>query len=110
MFYIVAVSIKIHIWFILISLHTKIGQGYIIIQQKLYSTTLVSAAIILMLVSIAGTAPFAYLSGGGVSVIDTATNTVSPKTLQVGNDSWESQLLQMEQKYMWWTILMALYL
>jgi len=49
-------------------------------KQKLYSIALVSAAMILMMVSIAGAAPFAYITNeksGDVSVIDTATNTVT---------------------------------
>jgi YVTN family beta-propeller protein len=49
-------------------------------KQKLYSIGLVSAAMILMLISIAGAAPFAYISNSdsnNVSVIDTATNKVT---------------------------------
>src|SRR5271169_3483921 len=49
-------------------------------KQKLYSIAFVSAAMILMLVSIAGAAPFAYITNydsGNISVIDTVTNTVT---------------------------------
>ena len=49
-------------------------------KQKLYSIALVSAAMILMLLSITSAAPFAYITNFGsttVSVIDTATNTVT---------------------------------
>jgi YVTN family beta-propeller protein len=49
-------------------------------KQQLYSIALVSAAMILMLVSIAGAVPFAYITNygsGNVSVIDTATNTIT---------------------------------
>src|ERR1035437_6295132 len=57
-------------------------------KQKLYSIALISAAMILMLVSIAGAAPFAYISNLGsntVSVIDTANNIVTA-TVNVGID------------------------
>ncbi len=56
-------------------------------KYKLYSIALVSSAMILMLVSITGAAPFAYIANSGnnnVSVIDTATNTVTA-TVNVGN-------------------------
>jgi YVTN family beta-propeller protein len=49
-------------------------------KQKFIQITLVSAAIILMLISIAGATPFAYITNSGsnnISVIDTATNTVT---------------------------------
>jgi YVTN family beta-propeller protein len=52
---------------------------FMINKHKLYSTALVSAAVILILASIAGAAPFAYVAneaGNTVSVIDTSTNTV----------------------------------
>ena len=56
-------------------------------KSKLYSIALVSAAIILIMVCIAGAAPFAYIPtndfGGTVSVIDTATNKVTT-TVPVG--------------------------
>src|SRR5271157_4475368 len=48
-------------------------------KKKLYSIALVSTVIILTLVSIAGAAPFAYITNQGsnnVSVIDTATNNI----------------------------------
>jgi YVTN family beta-propeller protein len=48
-------------------------------KQKLYSIVLVSAAVILTLVNIAGATPFAYITNGesnNVSVIDTTTNNV----------------------------------
>src|SRR5271157_3888426 len=48
-------------------------------KQKLYFIALMSAAMISMLVSIAGAAPFAYITNQGsnnFSVIDTATNEV----------------------------------
>ena len=59
-------------------------------KHKLYSIALISAAIILMLTSIAGAAPFAYITNSGsnsVSVIDTATNTVTT-SISVGNNPW----------------------
>ncbi len=49
-------------------------------KQKLSSIALVSAAMILMLMGIAGAAPFAYITNdfsNNVSVIDIATNTVT---------------------------------
>ena len=55
-------------------------------KQKLYSISLGSTAVILVLVSIAGSTPFAYITNSGsnnVSVIDTATNTVKA-TVSVG--------------------------
>src|SRR5271157_3049767 len=55
-------------------------------KQKLYFIALMSAAMISMLVSIAGAAPFAYITNYGnnnVSVIDTVTNTVIA-TVNVG--------------------------
>jgi hypothetical protein len=48
-------------------------------KQKLCSIALISMAMILMLMSIAGAAPYAYIPNSGsnnVSVIDTATNTI----------------------------------
>jgi S-layer protein (TIGR01567 family) len=48
----------------------------------------IMALAFLMLVSIVGAAPFAYITNTGdntVSVIDTATNTVSPNPIYVGN-------------------------
>jgi YVTN family beta-propeller protein len=53
---------------------------FMINKHKLYSLTLISAAVILILTSIAGAAPFAYVTNEGgdtVSVIDTSTNTVT---------------------------------
>src|SRR5208283_1932870 len=58
-------------------------------KQKLYSRALVSAVMILTLVSIAGAAPFAYITNLGsnsVSVIDTATNTVVGSQIPVGTN------------------------
>jgi YVTN family beta-propeller protein len=55
-------------------------------KHKLYSIALVSTAMILMLVSIASAAPFAYVTnanGNSVSIIDTATNTVVGSPIQV---------------------------
>ena len=55
------------------------GKKYMISKQKLYSIVIVSTAIILMMISIADAAPFAYITNTGsnnVSIIDTATNTV----------------------------------
>jgi YVTN family beta-propeller protein len=49
-------------------------------KQKLYSIALISAAMILITVNIAGAAPFAYITNSqnnNVSVIDTATNKVT---------------------------------
>jgi YVTN family beta-propeller protein len=55
---------------------------YVINKHKLYSIALISIAIALMLVSIVGAAPFAYISTGStVSVIDTATNKVIANVL-----------------------------
>jgi YVTN family beta-propeller protein len=57
-------------------------------KQKLYSIILVSAAMILTLVSIACAAPFAYITNQAdftVSAIDTATNNVTA-TVPVGVD------------------------
>jgi YVTN family beta-propeller protein len=48
-------------------------------KHKLYSITLMSAAILLMLISIAGAAPFAYITNqnsNNITVIDTATNNI----------------------------------
>jgi YVTN family beta-propeller protein len=56
-------------------------------KRRLYSIALVSTAMILMLMSIAGAAPFAYITNQGsntVSVIDTATGTVS-SPVKIGN-------------------------
>ncbi len=49
-------------------------------KHKLHSTALISIAIALMLVSIAGATPFAYITNGfsdTVSIIDTTTYTVT---------------------------------
>jgi DNA-binding beta-propeller fold protein YncE len=49
-------------------------------KQKLYSIALVSTAMILMLTSIAGAAPFAYIldgSGNTLYVRNTSTDTVT---------------------------------
>ena len=47
-------------------------------KHKLYSIVLVSAAMILMLISIAGAAPFAYiLNGFNVTVINTSNDTIT---------------------------------
>jgi YVTN family beta-propeller protein len=57
-----------------------------ITKQKLCSIALASTAMILMLMSIAGGTPFVYITNSGsnnVSVIDTATNTVTA-TVSVG--------------------------
>src|SRR5208283_1960265 len=57
-------------------------------KHKLYSIALVSAAIILMLISIAGAAPFAYITNfysNNVAVINTSTNTVVGSSITVGN-------------------------
>jgi YVTN family beta-propeller protein len=59
-------------------------------NKKLYSITLVSAAMIFMLVSIAGAAPFAYITNWKseiVSVIDTATNKVTAR-VPVGDEPY----------------------
>lgn len=61
-------------------------RGVIINNKKLYSIALVSIAMLLMLVSIAGAAPFAYITNSNnnnVSVIDTETNNVTA-TVNVG--------------------------
>jgi YVTN family beta-propeller protein len=55
-------------------------------RNRLYFIALISVAIISIIVSIAGAAPFAYITNEGnknVSVIDTATNTVTA-TVNVG--------------------------
>ena len=53
-------------------------------KQKSYSIVLALGAMILMLVNIAGAAPFAYIANGNnVSVVDTATNTITA-TIAVG--------------------------
>ena len=60
-------------------------------KSKLYSIALVSAAMILIMVCIAGAAPFVYVTNSGsdgVSVIDTASNTVTA-TVNVGSVPWE---------------------
>ncbi len=57
------------------------------INKKLYSILLASIAMILMLVSIAGAAPYAYITNCDdrtVSVIDTATNNITA-TVTVGS-------------------------
>ncbi len=57
-------------------------------KHKLYLITLVSAYFVFMLVSIADAEPFAYITNegsGNISVIDTATNTVTA-TVSVGYD------------------------
>ena len=57
-------------------------------KKKLYLIALVSTVMILTLVSIAGAAPFAYITNSidnTVSVIDTATNTVTAN-VNVGNN------------------------
>jgi YVTN family beta-propeller protein len=62
---------------------------YMISKQKLYSITLVSAAMVLMLVNIAGAAPFVYVANNGgntVSVIDISTNTVVGNPITVGSN------------------------
>lgn len=49
-------------------------------KHKLYPAALASITMILMLVGIAGAVPFAYITNYGnniVSIIDTATNTVT---------------------------------
>jgi len=59
-------------------------------KHKLCSIALVSIAMVSMLISIAGAAPFAYIPNCGsnnVSVIDTATNTVTT-TVPVGSTPW----------------------
>ena len=56
-----------------------LSNKYIINKHKLCKIALVSAAMILMLVSIASAAPYAYITNYGdneVSVIDTATKLV----------------------------------
>jgi len=59
-----------------------------IYKRKLHSIALVSLVIILMLISIIGARPFAYITNYNdktVSVIDTTTNTVIA-TVNVGNE------------------------
>ncbi len=57
-------------------------------KQKLYSIVLVLAAMVLMLVSIAGATPFAYIANGNnVSVVDTATNPIIA-TIAVGSNPY----------------------
>ena len=61
---------------------------YMIHKNKLFSIALVLIVLVFMLVSIAGAAPFAYIPEGvsteNVTVIDTATNTVTAN-VPVGN-------------------------
>ncbi len=66
-------------------------------KHKLYSIALVAAAVIMMLVNIAGAAPFAYVTNTGdtVSVIDTINNTVTA-TVKVGNFPYGIASHQME--------------
>ena len=57
-------------------------------KQKLYSISLVSATLILMLVSIAGAEQYVYISNfnsNNVSVIDTANDNVTA-TVSVGSN------------------------
>jgi YVTN family beta-propeller protein len=57
-------------------------------KQKLYSIALLSTAMILMLIGVAGAVPFAYITNqvdNTVSIIDTATNTVTA-TVSVGSN------------------------
>ncbi len=64
------------------------GLKYVINKQKVCSIVLVSVALILMLTSISGAAPFAYITNSGdntVSVIDTATNTVTATVTGLNN-------------------------
>ena len=72
-------------------------------KQKLYLIALVSTAMVLMLISIAGAAPFAYIhqtcGSNNVSVIDTATNTVTT-TVPVEPLLGELQSHLMEQRSM----------
>ena len=59
-------------------------------KHKLYSIALCSIAIALMLVSIAGASPFAYITNyesNNVSVVDTATSTVTA-TVAVGYEPY----------------------
>jgi len=59
----------------------------VINKRKLCSIALISTAMILMLISITDAAPFAYIANSGnnnVSVIDTATNTITA-TVPVGS-------------------------
>jgi YVTN family beta-propeller protein len=60
---------------------------------NLYSISLVSVAMISMLVSIADAAPFTYITAGSNpdSLIDTATNNVIA-TMNIGNDLWKVAL------------------
>jgi YVTN family beta-propeller protein len=66
------------------------GEKYMVNKKEFYSIALVSTAMILLLVSIAGAAPFAYITNTdsyNVSVIDTATNTVT-SSVPLGLGPW----------------------
>jgi YVTN family beta-propeller protein len=66
------------------------GEKYMINKKEFYSIALVSTAMILVLVSIADAAPFTYITNTdsyNVSVIDTATNTVTP-SVPLGLGPW----------------------
>jgi YVTN family beta-propeller protein len=61
-------------------LRSRKGGKYIISKRKLFSIALMSAVIILVLISITDAAPFAYITNSGsnnVSVINTATDKVT---------------------------------
>ena len=72
-------------------------------KHKLYLIALVSVAMILMLVSIAGAAPFAYITNcdsNNVSVIDTATNKVTAN-VPVGSEPYGVAVAPDGKKFMW---------
>jgi YVTN family beta-propeller protein len=63
---------------------------YMINKHKLYSISLASAAIILMIMNMKGTVLYAYITncgGSNVSVIDIAANKVTA-TVLVGAESY----------------------
>ena len=80
-------------------------------KNKLYSIALVSIAMILILVSTAGAAPFAYITNvdsNNVSVIDTATDNVTatvpvgtyPFGVAVNPDGTKVYVTSMEHQHM----------
>ena len=101
-----------YLWFmvssnLLINNISKKGKIHVS-KQRLYLMTLLSIAMILMLVSIAGGAPFAYITNYGsnnVSVINKATDNIKAMVMYAIFIVIlkELQLPWIEQRYMWWT-------
>ena len=88
------------------------GEKYMVNKKKFYSIALVSTAMILLLVSIVGAAPFAYITNTdsyNVSVIDTATNTVT-SSVPLGLGPWELQSAWMEKRHTLQTLTTTMFL